>query len=320
MLASEAEALARELAAGLSLDVPGTLEAARSVVVDTFARPFASVACAVKMLASGRLRERAAASAVIAVAAARAAAWREDECLELAAGALLHEAPYSWLEEDASDRTGETPRAVRIARERLPVRAHMLLADADGLAPGVALTVLQVHERLDGSGRPFGLTAGEILPGAKLLAATDAFCRQERPRGAFAPARQAGPPGAAAPSVASRPSQPGLLRRSRPAKEGGPSGHEAMKRCIELAGDGLLDGDAVRALLQAVGLYPVGSSVRLSTGEIARVVATSEAYERPVVSVTRTSAGLPPPERRVMDLSRLRGIRIEGAVSDEDAR
>ena len=208
--------------------------------------------------------------------------------MELAAGALLHEAPYSWLDEDASDRTGETPRAVRIARERLPVRAHMLLADADGLAPGVALTVLQVHERLDGSGRPFGLTAGEILPGAKLLAATDAFCR------------------AAKPSVAS-------------ANEGGLSGHEAMKRCIKLAGDGILDGDAVRALLRAVGLYPAGSCVRLSTGEIARVVATSEAYERPVVSVTRTSAGLPPAERRVMDLSRLTGIGIDCPVPSDEA-
>jgi len=37
----------------------------------------------------------------------------------------------------------------------------------------VAQGVLQHHERLDGSGYPSGLTAGEITPEAKILAVAD---------------------------------------------------------------------------------------------------------------------------------------------------
>jgi HD-GYP domain-containing protein (c-di-GMP phosphodiesterase class II) len=37
----------------------------------------------------------------------------------------------------------------------------------------VAQTVLQHHERLNGSGYPSGLTAGEIIPEARVLAVAD---------------------------------------------------------------------------------------------------------------------------------------------------
>ena len=272
VLASEAEAVIKELAVGISLDVPRTLEAARSAVRDTFSAPAVSAACVLQLLASGDPRRRGAACAVIAAAAARAAAWRQDDCLELAASALLHEAPLAG--------SGREPGAT----ERAPVRAHMLLADADGLATEVPLTVLQARERLDGSGGPFGLTGEEILPAAKLIAAADVFCAALAPGG----------------------EQEQL------------SPHEAVKRCIGLAGEGLLDGEAVRALLRAVGYYPVGTGVWLSTGELARVVAATEAYERPVVSVARTSAGLPSAEKRVMDLSRLTGIQVERPASRDE--
>lgn len=156
-----------------------------------------------------------------------------------------------------------------------------MLADADGLAPTTALTSLAVHERSDGSGYPMGLRSAEILVPARLLAAVDVLCAVLAPR----PHR------------------------------GNLGGSAAMELCVRMAGEGALDGDAVRALLRAVGLYPLGSLVWLSTGELARVIATNgDQFERPVVAVVRTSSGLRPSEERLIDLAKLAGISITGAA------
>ncbi|MHC5058984.1 MAG: HD-GYP domain-containing protein [Planctomycetota bacterium] len=286
VMASEVESVTTGLAMGLSLDTPRALEVARSAVKGVFASPFVPVACGIDALSSGRLRDHAAASAAITVAAARSAGATEDECLEIAACALLHDAAMVWVREEYLAEKGPLPKAGRAAVRRHPLWALRALSDADGLSPAVALWALQVHERPDGSGYPLALRAGEIARPAALLGIVDVFCALLAPR----PHR----------------------------REFG--GREAMDLCVRLAGEGQLSGDAVKALLRAVGLYPVGSAVRLSTGEIARVVAASaEAYDRPVVSVVRDPSGLPPPTSRVMDLSELDGISIERAAARDEA-
>ena len=284
--ASEIESVTTGLAMGLSLDTPRALAVARSVVRGVFASPFVPVACGVDALSSGRLRDHAAASAVISVAAARASGATEDECIEIAACALLHDAAMAWVRDEYLAEKGPMPKAGRAAVKRHPLWAFRALSDADGLSASVALWALQVHERPDGSGYPLGLREREIAPVAALLAAVDVFCALLAPR----PHRDE-------------------LR-----------GREAMDLCVRLAGEGQLSGGAVKALLRAVGLYPVGSAVVLSTGETARVIAASaEEYDRPVVSVVRSPSGLAPPARRVMDLSRLDGISVERAAGRHEA-
>jgi hypothetical protein len=284
--ASEVESVTTGLAMGLSLDTPRALAVASSVVREVFASPFLPVACGVDALSSGLLRDHAAASAVIAVAAARASGATVDECTEIAACALLHDAAMSWVRDEYLEEKGPLPKAGRAAVKRHPLWAFRALSDADGLAASVALWALQVHERPDGSGYPLGLREREIAPPAALLAAVDVLCAL----------------------LAPRPHRDEL------------SGREAMDLCVRLAGEGQLSGGAVKALLRAVGLYPVGSAVLLSTGEVARVIAASaEEYDRPVVSVVRSPSGLAPPARRVMDLSRLDGISVERAAARDEA-
>ncbi len=286
VLASEVEAVMDDLALGLSLDVPRAVEAARAAVVSVHRAPFVSVACSIEALSSGRLRDHAAASATVAAAAARAAGRREDDCLEPAACALLHDAAMSWVREDLLAEKGPLSEAGRRAVRRHPLRALKTLADADGLAPSTSLAALQIHERLDGGGYPLGLRGDELLPGPRLVAAVDVLCAL----------------------LAPRPHRRELAPR------------ESMDICVRLAGEGKLDGEAVRALLRAVGLFPVGSAVWLSTGELARVIATSgDDYERPVVSVIRTAGAFAPEARRVMDLSARTDISIDRAARAEEA-
>jgi len=286
MLASEVESATTALTMGFSLDTPRAVEAARSVAKRVFESPFAQVACGIEALFSGRLRDHAAASAVIATVAARATGATQDECLEIAACALLHDAAMVWVREEYLAEKGPLPKAGRVAVRRHPLWALRALSDADGLSPSVSLWALQIHERSDGSGYPLGLREAEIARPAGLLSAVDVFCAL----------------------LAPRPHRDGM------------GGREAMDLCVRLAGEGQLSGDAVKSLLRSIGLYPVGSCVRLSTGETARVIAVSpDAYDRPVVSVIRSPSGLAPPAKRVMDLAGLDGISIERAALRDEA-
>jgi hypothetical protein len=286
VIASEAEAVAAELSAGLSLDCPRAIEAAGGAVDAVFRAPFLAVACAHEALSGGRLRDHSAASAVVSAAAARVSGRGRDECLELAAAALLHDAAMHGIADDLLAVTGPLSPEGRRAVRRHPLRALSRLADADGFAPAAAIAAFQVHERPDGSGYPLGLVFEEITCEARLLAACDVLCAL----------------------LAPRPHRPDFV------------GREATELCVRLAGEGSLDGGAVRALLRAIGLYPVGSAVRLTTGEVARVVAVSEEdYALPVVSVVRTADGRRPSERRVLDLSRGGGAAIERPASREEA-
>ena len=74
---------------------------------------------------------------------------------------------------------------------------------------------------------------------------------------------------------------------------------------IMLSERGSYDPGALRAFVAALGLYPPGSQVRLSTGERALVVAAGDDLERPRVRLTHTASGeeIAAAERPVLDLS-----------------
>jgi HD-GYP domain-containing protein (c-di-GMP phosphodiesterase class II) len=272
------------LSIGLSLDVPRTIATIRTAANAVYQSPFNITVDALVALGSGKLRDHAASSAVVASAAMRAMGCVCDECVEPASAALLHDLAMVWIKEELVDTEGPLSDAGRRAVRRHPVRAFHTLVDADGLSPTTAILAMQTHERSNGSGYPMGLRQDETPAAARLLAAVDVLCAVLAPR-----------------------SHRGRL-----------AGREAMELCVKLAGEGALDGAAARALLRSIGLYPVGSRVWLSTGELAVVLAPSgDAYERPVVQVIVTTSGRRPPSPRIMDLSELPGIGIERAVDPE---
>jgi hypothetical protein len=74
----------------------------------------------------------------------------------------------------------------------------------------------------------------------------------------------------------------------------------------------------IRALLRSTSLYPIGSWVELSTGEVARVLASGgEAIDRPTVHVLFTARMHPLEEGRIVDLraqATLKVVRIAETV------
>ncbi len=109
----------------------------------------------------------------------------------------------------------------------------------------------QVHERTDGKGYPSGLKAAGIEPLAQIIGVADVYEALTHPR----PWRKAMHP------------------------------YEVFRQLIEKPQKGFRP-DILKALIQALSIYPPGSLAELSQGEIVRVLRTHEgAFTKPLVEV-----------------------------------
>lgn len=174
---------------------------------------------------------------------------------------------------------GLIPRDIRTAKRRLNeieinrVRRHpafsvVLLDEISDLPDEVRMAALQHHERDNGSGYPNGLRSSRISDLAKIVAVADNFAAATEPR----------------------PYKP----RKRP--------YDAIEELIVMGSQKLFDRRVVRALVEACGLFPVGSWVKLSTSETAVVIgAHAEQIDRPIVRVMPENPGDAPEVRDLLD-------------------
>lgn len=142
------------------------------------------------------------------------------------------------------------------------------IIDMDYKFKNRAMAVIsQVHERMDGSGYPGRLSGDAIDIFARIIGAADVYEAMSHPR----PWREAYHP------------------------------HTAVKYLIDNESRGF-DARAIKAFMEAMTLYPPGSLVALSTGEIARVVmANKGSLTKPVVEIL-LGADYVPVSPRALDL------------------
>ncbi len=207
----------------------------------------------------------------------------DDATLEvLGASALLHDlgmihVPKSIIYKPSRLSAGEWKEL-----RRHPASGEELFrqieTDGDLASKIVAKVVTEHHERADGSGYPDGKTNADLHEFSKILSIVDSFEAMTAPRA------------------------------HRPPRDP----HEAMKALIREAGAGKFDEALVKTFLRAMSLYPVGSFVRLSTGEIARVVAASAGgVDRPIVRIVADANGRQIPTPSYIDLSKDEAIKIQ---------
>jgi HD-GYP domain-containing protein (c-di-GMP phosphodiesterase class II) len=139
-------------------------------------------------------------------------------------------------------------RALRPELQRQHVLlGHDVLQAAGGLPESIAFTCLRHHERIDGSGYPQGLQGIEIDLFSRMAAICDEF--DAMVSGGF----------------------------NTPALD--PA--EALARLDAMPG---LDREVLHAFIESVGVYPIGSFVRLASGRIAMVVGQDpDALTQPTV-------------------------------------
>ncbi len=145
----------------------------------------------------------------------------------------------------------------------------------------------QVYERLDGSGYPKGLQDDEILPAARILGTVDFFESFAHPR----------PYKTTLPGTANH-------------------GIQMLMQMADKFGSSTL-----KALVGSIGLFPIGSYVRLSSGEIGRVVDVKrENPMRPEVDVLLNSERRPPRNPRTLDLLNIPHVYVSRALTASDLR
>lgn len=147
---------------------------------------------------------------------------------------------------------------------------HELLQRLMPEEPAVRVA-LEHHERADGTGYPLSRPRAQLQALSMRMQLVDSLLGQVEPR----------------------PWRP----RRNPV--------DAMARIAMQAQRGLYDGPQTRQLLLLLGLYPVGSMVRLSSGEVALVTGVHAAdLKRPVVRLLTDDTGEPrqkPVELRLAD-------------------
>lgn len=162
-----------------------------------------------------------------------------------------------------------------------PQRSAALLTNW-GVPAEIVEAVLQHHERAQGQGFPQGLTDNAISHLAKILGLVDAYT------------------GLTLPSSG----RPGL----RP--------HEAIREIVRSKNESFSPA-LIKALLSEVSVFPPGTLVRLSTGEVGRVTAVNRNHPlRPRVDVVSDSKGNRPMMTKAIDLSETPFLYITGPVPE----
>ena len=144
------------------------------------------------------------------------------------------------------------PRKLLLKQERLTpaefnlIKKHVafaldILKETPGLHADVLLGIAQHHEREDGSGYPAGLSKGDISLFGRMAAIVDSFT---------------------------------ALTNSRSYAEAIPA-YEALQ-CLVNFNPGLYQTSMLEQFIQAIGVFPVGSMIELSSGEVAAVISHSK--------------------------------------------
>jgi len=170
-------------------------------------------------------------------------AFTRHEVINLIGSALTMNLGSMALHDEMADVAGPLPHAFRPLVTNHPHQAAEILEDA-GVPEAWSRAVLQHHENLNGSGYPNGLSKGSISLEARMLRLVDIFAARQR------------------------------MRRGRGPLYWSMSRARDLPRLTEQifgADLDLLDVSLARLLMGRLGLFPPGSIVRLSNGEMAIV-------------------------------------------------
>ena len=167
----------------------------------------------------------------------------DDNTLKnLGLSALLHDFGMTKIDKAIYDQDQKLTAEERIRIERHPVYGYELLCNAEDFSEDILLGIKQHHERFNGSGYPDGLSGEEISLFGRIIAVADVYdaCLS--------------------------------MRKHRPRM----TPYETLKNL--LGESRLFDIKNLKALVTSMSIYPIGSFVRLNTGENAKVIGINHGF------------------------------------------
>ena len=201
-----------------------------------------------------------------------------NRLIDLGMAGLLHDVGKFLRPESVITKTEKFDKKEEAMLRRHSEFGHQIINKSPTQEPWLADVILQVHERWGGQGYPQGLKGEAIHEYAQIIGLADRFETLVN--------REATPP------------------------------HEAIRLLLTHERNNF-PGHLLKVLVQQVSLFPIGTVVRLSTGEIGTVKKTNPQYPmKPILSIKRGTSRGPSPESTVRDLSQDHLVHIVGVVKE----
>ncbi|MDR0602299.1 MAG: HD-GYP domain-containing protein [Treponema sp.] len=177
--------------------------------------------------------------------------------VQIITGALLHDVGMFRLPKEIVDKRGGLSDAELQRMQAHPLYAYKIISKTLLYPDEVGMVALQHHERWDGEGYPRRLSGEVIDLGARIVSVADAFEAM----------------------VSQKPYRNSMV------------GYQAMKNLLS-DNSRRFDPDVLKAFIQTMGIYPIGSIILLNNGALARVIEVhGDAPLRPKIRVLADEFG-----------------------------
>ena len=224
---------------------------------------------------------------VLAMSVGRQVGFTREQLHVLGLGTMFHDLGKFQVPDEILNKPGRlTEEEFEVMKTHPDLGAKALEAQGLDLPEAAINVVRHHHERSDGSGYPSGLQADAIDPFMTIAALSDVYDALSSER---------------------------VYHSAMPP-------HDALKVLFSLRERHFPQAWTER-FVQCVGIYPVGTTVQLNSGEIGVVTEVNHAsLIHPVISLAVDKRGSPLPVRRTIDLSEEnnRHIEIVGIVSSRN--
>ena len=207
-------------------------------------------------------------TAILAIAFGRHLGQPEERLSLLGLGAVLHDIGKLRVPSAILNKPEKLTDEEFAVVKRHPLDGFEMLKGLDGVAAEVLDMVRFHHERVDGSGYPQGIKGEELPPFASVIGLVDAYETL----------------------TAGKPYQTAL------------SPAAAIQQLRITVGAGF-PADLMQDFTRFLGIYPVGSVVKLSSGDVAVVFASDPAKRlRPLILIVQDARGQPIQPHRLVNL------------------
>ena len=206
--------------------------------------------------------------------------------LQIVTGALIHDVGMFRLPKEIIEKKGRLSDAELQRMKNHPLYSHKIVSKELLYPEDVGLIALQHHERWDGEGYPRQLSGIAIDLGARIVSVADAF----------------------------------EAMVSQKSYRNSMMGYQAIKNLLS-DNSRRFDPDILKAFIQTMGIYPIGSIVLLNNGALARVTEVhGDAPLRPKIHVLIDEFGkvFKQDEGDVLDLLTEKSLFIAKAVDPKE--
>ena len=204
------------------------------------------------------------------VALARQLGLNDEQVRQAGLAGLLHDVGKMMIPLSILNKPGKLTDAEFEKMRSHPAEGHKMLLEGSGIGEAALDVCLHHHEKVDGSGYPERLTDAQISLYAKMGAVCDVY---------------------------------DAITSNRPYKNGWEPA-ESLRKMAEWS-KGHFDTTIFHAFVKSVGIYPIGSLVKLESGHLGVIIEqTEKSLLTPMVKVffsTKSNARIPP---EILDLSK----------------